>query len=234
LGEIVAADDEKFRQVALSEIRKGGWVGGVSIYSPGGHTIAAMHIGEQIRILRAQTGAPQYYPTLWQRHCNTTLFPDGIYYNERTGEGDRRCECASACFLIWAAGYGRSGGVLGVHRMRFTDPSFAGLQAPQAAALYDRVIADGQNYLRRMGIPENIIQLNYGTDSASLRYLTRDEIRPMIGLPPGLDELKIARCGHTQGSLTDAEQLKFKECVEQILEENARSAAQEYLKAYGN
>jgi len=237
LGKIESDDDERFRKIIVSELQKGHWIGLVRTYSPGGDTTAAMRIGEQIRTLRASTVAPSRMDSpAGLRVCLTSVISQGsMQYSELDGTGDPRCECASACFLIWAAGEGREGDVLGLHRMRFTDPMFAGVPTDTARLLYERAIQEGMGYLRKMGIPENIIQLNFGTSSGNLRYLSKQEVQPMLGLSPGIEELKLARCGRQPGNNSnDSARLRYFNCTQAIYEEDSRKGGQEFLRVYGD
>src|SRR4051812_34197492 len=57
-GPIIPGDEEHFRQLVLAQLRAGHHVDSVYIYSPGGSVPAAVHIGRQIRTLRASTSGP--------------------------------------------------------------------------------------------------------------------------------------------------------------------------------
>lgn len=62
IGPIEEGDDEKFRKLAIAEIKKPGGKGplhAIHIYSPGGNLRTAMKIGEQVNLLQLATYAPE-------------------------------------------------------------------------------------------------------------------------------------------------------------------------------
>jgi hypothetical protein len=66
-----------------------------------------------------------------------------------------------------------------------------------------------------------------------LRYLTPQELAPLLGSPPGIEELKIARCGaHPTDNVPDAVRLAYYNCTEGIQAEDSRIGAAEYLKRF--
>src|SRR5262249_38230253 len=151
------------------------------------------------------------------------------YYNRNTGEGDPNCTCESACFLIWAAGLGRHGDVIGVHRTWFRDQAWFGKLSPEEAEIrYGAMVRVGKEYLREMGTPENIIQAMYATASVEMRYLSKDELNQMDNEVPFLAEQTIARCGEHPSDRNGQE--IWRDCAYEIWTPFIRKGADEYLK----
>jgi hypothetical protein len=229
IGDIWSADGERFRRVAVDLIRQGYWIGQVKTFSRGGSVDAALSMGEQIHLLRASTAAPTGSSNRGGvRVCQTSLAPGGAIDSSENSN----CDCTSACFFIWAGGSGREGDVIGVHRMSYTD--FATKPVEEARRMYAEVIKRTTDYLEQMGIPENIRGLTFATSSAELRYLTRQELAPILGFPPAIEELKIARCGPRPADhVSDAVRLAYYNCTEGIQAEDSRIGAKEYMRKFG-
>jgi hypothetical protein len=99
----------------------------VALNSQGGDVVAALAIG---RVVRA-------------RNFETDVFDTGV--------------CASACVFILAAGVDRSAyGRIGIHRPHYDDAYFAGLGPAEAHAKYDQLEAAAREYLREMGMPDEL------------------------------------------------------------------------------
>ena len=106
MGKIVMGDDYKFKAVLTEAVRRGLFIDTVVIYSPGGAVGPALKIGRYIRRLRTQTYGPyvtepyfvgtQFCP-VYSRNPKEYVV---LERNWKTGQGDSRCICASACFLI--------------------------------------------------------------------------------------------------------------------------------------
>jgi len=89
-------------------------------------------------------------------------------------------ECSSACVLILAAGIHRSAdtGKVGIHRPTFDDQSgFGLLSQEQATAEYNKRADEVHNYLRRMGVSDDLFLAMLRVPSGQVRYLTAEEIR---------------------------------------------------------
>lgn len=235
LGKIEHGDEIQFKKTVLDLITRGYWVSMVKIYSPGGSTYTALDIGRQIRTLKASTVAP----TLFTRPAGLRgcYMPSGqrMDFDTRTGQGDRRCECASACFLIWAGGYGREGGVVGIHRPYFDAKDFAALSSEVAETQYE-VAAEGvKSYLMSMDIPDYLIRLMFSYSSANIRYLTKQELEPISGLPPAIEELKLAKCGQRPSDYADvpaAVRDNYYNCAQALYGEVSIRGSTEYLRQY--
>lgn len=239
---------EDFKKVVVSNLRNGKLVGSVFTFSPGGNLYEAQQIGRQIRTLRARTWAPWIATDGKTRICqlNPKITDEGqmvdgsfgrLTYIEETREGDSRCECASACFSMWAGGIGRSGGVVGVHRFGHYEykDKFAWFSTEEARKYYESLEKEEPAWFRSMNVPDNIIQLFVITPFYKMRYLTTDEIAQMNNFPPFLQELVHARCGPEPGPQADrSEKVKSRACLKEIVKEEYKIGAKEYLLAYGN
>jgi hypothetical protein len=238
IGQIESGDEEKFRRLAVATIKNGYWIGMVRIFSPGGNVEAAIGIGEQIRSMRASTIAPMLMDQpSGLRLCITDIFsPPNMHtlqFDTRTGSGNRNCDCASACFLIWAAGVGRQGNVVGMHRPFFNPKEFAGLTAEEANRRYAVVIDHQKTYLNKMGIPPYFSDLLFAHSSQQMRYLTKQELQIFPPLEPGTDELRLARCGQRPGNnASEAIRIRYYNCTQAIYEEASRAGNAEYLRRY--
>jgi len=179
----------------LQLLAKGDWISLVYLFSPGGDAATAMRIGEQVRVLKATTVAPTRFDRpAGVRACMSPAFPaKPLHFNERTHKGDHRCDCSSACVLIWAAGYGQQGNVIGVHRPHFDPRLYASLSPAAARAQYEQAEAEVESHLRRMNFPDTLIRIMYATSSQDIGYLSKSEMSQVGELPPYLQELVIAR-----------------------------------------
>jgi hypothetical protein len=115
-------------------------------------------------------------------------------FDSQTQRGDARCDCASACFFIWAAGAERSGDVVGIHRPSFSSADFANLSASEARDKYRSLEEASKSYLANVGIPQELVQLVFATSSTKIAYLSQQDLK-RLRLAPHLEELLIAKCG---------------------------------------
>lgn len=139
--------------------------------------------------------APDAYPFCWD---------DGMVKEPRTPEEqlppgfvlDPVCICASACALIWFGSPERSGKV-GLHRPRFTDPSFGKLSPNDAEATYKSVLRDVSAYLDMMGAPKSVIEQMVTTQSADIVWV-EDGVawgETRIDRAPSFSEWADSACG---------------------------------------
>ncbi len=170
-GEIVTDDSAKFAQLLRSNHP---FVHSVILWSSGGSVEAAMEIGRMIRKDLLETTAPidvQHVPNGAGYLLNPKFalyvpseLPDPSMQNLCAGEA---CHCASACFLIWAAGVSRSGTALGLHRPSIRSTSFGDLPPQRASGLYRLILREIDAYLAEMEIPRRYIEIM--TDTSSMR-----------------------------------------------------------------
>ena len=233
LGPIEYGDEVKFKNELLRLAKTGVRVSGVHVYTPGGSVYSAIKIGRYIRKIHLfGTWAPvEYLP--FPFNMNTEYWTDYLQSNhcwshDKRGEyvmtqlnrvtrrGDQNCICASACFLIWAAGAGvnqqgtNTEDVPGamkaklsilIHRPYFKPEEYAHWPQKDARSRYEATQRFVEEYLREMEVPDVIIRRMFSIPSNQLSPLTREEIATMDRRslwPPYLDELYIARCGKNE------------------------------------
>jgi hypothetical protein len=142
----------------------------IYLWSPGGSVEEAMKIGRLVRKgMLATKVADDFLSVLPPGH--------GILFGGQAGalcQGSG-CHCASACFLIWAAGIVREGNVLGLHRPSVQSTRFANLPPEQASASYRLVLAEMERYLAEMEVPRRFIELMTDTASNDVRWLDFNE-----------------------------------------------------------
>jgi hypothetical protein len=137
--------------------------------SPGGDLPAAMEIGRMVK-----------------RHLVWTKVVD-------FGSG-----CYSACVLVLAAGsvrLARAESKIGIHRPRFDETYFAGLDVETARSRYASMAASVRSYLDEMGISPRLFDMMMQVSSSSVRLLTQEELKEtgLDGSDPGYDEWLNAR-----------------------------------------
>jgi hypothetical protein len=86
-----------------------------------------------------------------------------------------------------------------------------------------------------MGASDSFIKLFKATPNFKLRYLTRSELEEMNNFPPFLEELMHARCGDSPStSASEVEKVKLRGCRKEIIKEDYKSGAKDYLAKYGS
>jgi hypothetical protein len=159
-GEIVKGDDDKVRALLSQRpVRK------LVLDSPGGDYYAALGIAHQVYMHGIATIAPI------EGQCDEAP--------------DQSCLCASSCVFVWAAGRPRFGNMLVIHAP-FTD-ELKGKDALTRANGETAIKAHVQTMLRKLDVPETIIQAVVDTPPQSPRRLTEDELEtlePFSYVPP--------------------------------------------------
>jgi len=107
----------------------------------------------------------------------------------------RKCHCASACFLIWAAGVERTGSVLGLHRPTIEATAFAKMPPDRAGVLYRQLLSEIGRYLAEMEVPRQFIEIMTNTSSKDVRWLTYEEAESIEERPPSIAEWVASSCG---------------------------------------
>lgn len=171
-GEIADGDEKIF---ADSVRRAGSALKGVLLSSPGGSPRAAMKIGKLIRARGLLTKAPTMAAGAGEE---LTLQGRSLCI----GEG---CTCASACFLIWAAGAERSGDRLGIHRPYH---EFTGGRPDAAGAVYWRaklsprllaLTGTLRDYLAGLDVPQDIIDRITRARTTDMHWLSQRDAQKM-------------------------------------------------------
>jgi hypothetical protein len=203
VGEIEPGDEYKFKSVLQSAINKGIVIGNVAIYSQSGAVEAAIRIGRYIRTMRLRTSATYVVEPYETNYCpiyaESTRVDSGMSFNPKTKQGDPRCLCASACFLIWMGGVG--GGKFNIqeriliHRISFKG-QYGKLSEQEARIRYEAAQKRVEEYLKEMGAPDTLIRRMFSIPSSETSYLTKTELGALKNLlPPYLEELYDAKCG---------------------------------------
>jgi hypothetical protein len=109
--------------------------------------------------------------------------------------------CASACFFIYAAGTYRSGSILGIHRPRFAEEDLKAMTMEQAASGQVSTSEVAAAYLRKMGIPNSIIEKAATTKPNDIQWLTEAEVKSLSGYIPEYEDWIEAKCSDTWKSV---------------------------------
>ena len=245
-GPIEPGDDVKFRELMLQHVRKGTPIFSVNVFSVGGNVPAAMAIGDQIRTLQTRTTGPYMEAKIRKGRVvqtgktNCTFWEANEYgVGIKPFIGERWCECTSACFLIWASGVVREGGRMGIHRLYWEGSDFGHLPPAEARDRYKQAQNFYTGYLKKLDVPQTIIDRLFATDSHSMYYLTWPEMELMQSTPY-VEEMTFARCGKSKkesmsakNNWTMTEDPKHVECYRTILKQLLADGARDYLAKYG-
>lgn len=174
-GEITLGDSKQFADfIQLHQP----FVERVLLWSPGGLVSEALSIGRLVRKAMLETKAPR--ETYLPPSGNGTL--EGFAGHLMICQG-KTCHCASACFLIWAAGIKRSGNAIGLHRPSIHSAESADLSPDRAAGLYRLLLKDIDEYLTGMEVPRRFTEAMIDTSSPGIRWLGFDEGKSMEDVP---------------------------------------------------
>lgn len=203
-GQIDQGDAVEFQAVVEAILGDGLRVHVVHLNSPGGSAKEALLIGEMIRLLKLDTAAPT--KLIWDASCD------------------------SACFLIWAAGTGRYGDDIGIHRPSYKQAEFARLTLKAAFVKY-RVVADiVKRKLMEWGIPETVVGRMMAVSSLEIEELDDASIAGLRE-DPAFAELVIARCGYDPYS-SGAIRPVFDACSGTVLDERLDEGIVQYRSIY--
>ncbi len=191
VGEIAYGDADKFQELVEDLRQKKIAVNMLALASSGGDANEAMRIGEIVRKSFIPTHAPFALDYGWT--CNG--YPPGLK--------DDDCDCASACFLIWAAGVYRMGNVLGIHRPYLLEEYLEGLSASEAQEEYVLMYKKVRSYLKNMDVPEHVINQMFNTDSDEILYLDWYTAKSMESVPLFNDMLGVSCLEFTAGEQMD-------------------------------
>lgn len=245
-GPIEAGDEIKFREIMLQHVRKGTTIFSVNIFSVGGNVAAAMAIGDQIRTLQTRTTGPYMEAKIRNNRVVETGKTSCTFWqaNEygvmpKIHTGKRWCDCVSACFLVWASGAVREGGRMGIHRLFWEGSEFGQLPPADARERYKMAQDHFTSYLKKLDVPQTIIDRLFATDSRSMYYLTWPEMELMQSTPY-VEEMTYSRCGKSKkesmsakNNWTMTEDPVHVECYRSILKQILADGARDYLAKYG-
>ncbi len=199
-GDIVAADSDRFLELLRANHP---FVERVYLWSSGGSVKEAMRIGRLIRKNLLSTVAPT--ELFAEKNIgNGVLFDTHSLFDSPDNKicGGGKCHCASACFLIWAAGVEREGNALGLHRISTQSTEFGDLPPERASLIYRVLLDETRDYLTEMEIPGRFIEIFVDTPSADIRWLTFSEASSILEVP-SIAEWIGAACGKMSYSQLD-------------------------------
>jgi hypothetical protein len=245
-GQIDQGDDEKFRLLILPYVKDGYLIWQVNIFSVGGNVGAAMGLGDQIRTLQTRTETA-YNEAKIINNRQVITGRTSCTFREKTNwgigiksvEGPAWCTCASACFLVWASGLTRDGGHVGIHRLFWPGSEFGNLTPSEARARYEAAQAAFLAYLRKLDVPQTIIDRMFATDSQSMYYLTWPE-HELMQSTPYLEEMTYSKCGKSKAehmsrsnNWTSTEDPQHVNCYRGILKQIMAEGVKKYLETFG-
>lgn len=185
-GAIAKGDAKKFYAKVMEVWLKSGGVR-LILRSPGGNVGEALEIGRFVRMLLIETIAPFPRRLSGQPYC-----PESDLFPARAAS----CVCASACFLIYAAGVPRNMAYVLLHRPYINPKENAKLDIESSSAVSAKIRADVASYLREMEIPEDYATRMFATPSDSAIHIDYEAMRDRIaGYPAAIDEWLMAKCG---------------------------------------
>jgi hypothetical protein len=188
-GEIQPGDYDSF----VAKIQNGGLGTTLWLNSPGGNVYEALKIGRLVRALRMDTHAPDRAGG--KTFCLT----------HPKGAGLDKCNCASACFLIFVAGINRNGNHLGIHRV-FNNPDQLRLMSPDDAAITTGKATNVVSaYLIEMGVPTHFIERLMVIPSNKIEWVSPEDISHYFsGYIPQYSEWVAAKCKSNQSLYEEA------------------------------
>ena len=158
----------------------------IVLRSPGGDYNEAIKIGRLLRNARLEANIPYW------RSSGPTCSPDDGFPSPKD---KKNCICASACAFIFFGAAHRNGTVLGLHRPYFSASYYATLQADEASAQYQRLVKDSSEYLKEMGIAEEVQKRIFASASNDIDFLEPDYIKKYLwGWTPDIEEWVLAKC----------------------------------------
>jgi hypothetical protein len=202
-GPIETGDAQKFSMFLKAHHP---FVEKLYLSSPGGSVADAIAIGRLARAALIKTRAPEQLSFFVdrQRVCvtrpGTGMLHTGLWtsinqkFDYRELCQGPNCHCASACFLIWAAGWQRRGYALGIHRPTAGMNGFGNLPPDQASIAYNQIIRAMRDYLSEVDIPNRYIERMTSTSSDDMSWLDDDDTN-QLEYAPSIQEWVKVKCG---------------------------------------
>ncbi len=184
-GKIEQGDAVRFLNTYRNAFNSSGNPRSVILLSKGGNVDEAIRIGRLIRKLRLETIVPMKignYPPLID--------------NRAKPKDDSNLVCASACFLIFAGGVGRSGNLIALHRPYLPAAEAEKIPDTEREVLQKSVMEKVRNYLNEMEIPQFYIDMVMSHSSQDSYLLKYDE-ENKYGLSkdaPSIEEILLSKC----------------------------------------
>ena len=198
-GAISKGDAKKLTKVLARPVPAIGIYRTLLLDSPGGDVEEALQVAELVRRALLETSTFRV-PLGGEDETQLGFYP-----------------CASACFLVWAAGTlrehstsaegpvvrdgkrlrGQPAG-LGLHRPYFGTDDYKTSDISKLARKQQEVTALVREYLKREAIPEALIEEMMRRSSRDILWLENGTVRSreIPEIAPWFEELLIARCGH--------------------------------------
>lgn len=187
-GEITASDVAELRRTLTERRQALGKTPLVLLDSPGGSVLAALEMGRIIRRTPAET-----------------VINDGA-------------SCSSSCIFLQSAGVKRNvfgDGRLGLHRPRFDYEDFASLSKEDARIEYTKLVAVCEQYMREMGISDDVFSDMLRVPSQEVRFVGRDyaEQHDLVGRDPAWEEWTRANEVKQKGEEKVLAEDRFEACI---------------------
>jgi len=181
-GDIVPGDSQKLLEFYNTY---GDWVSPIYLRSKGGNVDEAMKMGVVIRRLRLETDVP-----LW----DVGRQPIDIIKIDH----QENMICASACFLVYAAGAKRSGNYLALHRPYLPREEAKKINDAEYEALQKQLVPKVKAYLADMEIDQYWIDRMFAASSQD-RYMPTwaeadSKLHHLMGMVPSLEEIVLSKC----------------------------------------
>lgn len=213
-GEIRPGDYDRF----VTQIQNGGLGTELWLNSPGGDVFEAMKIGRLVRDLRMDTHAPDRAGS--KTFCLT--HPKGADLD--------KCNCASACFLIFVAGVNREGNLLGIHRVFPSHDRLRYMTPDDAAVVSEKATNVVSAYLAEMSVPTHFIERLMVIPSNKIEWVSAEDIdRYFYGYIPQYSEWVAAKCKSNLPLIEEATPLIEKKKTQRL----SANEEQRLSKIYG-
>jgi hypothetical protein len=217
-GDIVPGDSQKLREFYNTY---GDWISPIYLRSKGGNVDEAMKIGAIIRRLRLETDVPVW--DVGKQPINTIKI-----------DHQENLICASACFLVYAAGATRFGNYLALHRPYLPREEAKKINDAEYEALQKQWVPKVKAYLVDMEIDQYWIDRMFAASSQD-RYMPTwaeadSKLHHLMGIVPSLEEIVLSKCNqdpdvdrklsalrNAPGSLSVDNQEKSKRLIEESM-----------------
>lgn len=179
-GEITRGDYNEL--IRLMKENRGALIypGNFELNSPGGSVLEALKLGEL------------------------------IHASGLTVHVSDSAECHSACFILLASAQTRFLlGTVTIHRPYFSSGSYKHGSREQLLREQNTAISEAAEYLRRLFVPDNLVQHMIGTSSKEAYKLNARDISQLGMHAPAMEELIIAQC---DGDTNNFEDPAWRQC----------------------
>lgn len=196
-GEITSGDADRIETVIREAAAEGRQVTTLYARSPGGDVLEALKISALLNKNLIDVNAPE--PPITRRNAKTgevKTIPDDCHWDKLSDTGN--CVCYSSCGIIWLTAPFRSGGYIGIHRPRFLESYFAGLNSVEAQEKYQRLTKAVSSFLSENEVPNELITRMMAMPSGKMHILTEEEIAMMGEGKAYVLELLDAKCSAYQ------------------------------------